>query len=124
MIVDDDADDRYFLKRALCRHDPSYKFIEEDNAVFALHDLRTSGVRPDIIFMDINMPRLDGIKCMMEIRKDDKLKNIPVIVCSTSSDPRHIEAIRLLGASDYIVKPTDSSRLDQLINAALEKACN
>ncbi|NIL97279.1 MAG: response regulator [Planctomycetales bacterium] len=64
-----------------------------------------SAPRPGIILLDLNMPGTDGREVLAEIKKDDKLRKIPVIVLTTSTDPRDIEACYAAGANSYIQKP-------------------
>ncbi|KLU07481.1 Two-component system response regulator [Rhodopirellula islandica] len=64
-------------------------------------------VRPDLILLDLNMPRMDGRAALKEIRSDDKLKSIPVVVLTTSSHDCDIDESYGLAANNYIVKPVD-----------------
>src|SRR5205085_10120650 len=61
---------------------------------------------PDMIFLDLNMPVKNGIECLQEIRSDKKLDNLPIIVYTTSDNPRDIETCYKLKANLYVVKPT------------------
>ena len=79
----------------------------------ALEYLRCQGARfllasrPDLILLDLNMPRMDGREFLAEIRDDRALCSIPVVVLSTSAVERDVLAARRLGAADYIVKTAD-----------------
>jgi len=61
---------------------------------------------PDMIFLDLNMPVKNGIECLKEIRNDKKLDNLPIIVYTTSDNPRDIDTCFDLRANLYVVKPT------------------
>lgn len=62
-------------------------------------------VKPDIILLDINMPKVDGLEVLAKIKQDDDLKNIPVIMLTTTDNPREIDKSYKLGANSYITKP-------------------
>jgi CheY-like chemotaxis protein len=80
MIVDDDKDDRFFFCSAIRKNNPSYECIEAENGADALKQLRTTKQLPDFIFLDLNMPKMDGRECLKELKKDETLKKIPVII--------------------------------------------
>ncbi|RMD94794.1 MAG: response regulator [Calditrichaeota bacterium] len=63
--------------------------------------------KPDIILLDINMPRVDGLEVLERIKKDDNLKNIPVIMLTTTNNQREIDRSYKLGANSYITKPVE-----------------
>nr|MBA3987094.1 response regulator [Flavobacteriales bacterium] len=80
MIVDDDKLDRSFFRSAIRKNNPSYECIEAKDGNDALDQLRNANKLPDIIFLDINMPKMDGRECLVELKKDKTLKKIPVII--------------------------------------------
>ena len=112
MIVDDDSDDRDFFSRALNKIDSSAECLFAVNGEDALKILR-NGIKqlPDFIFLDLNMPRMDGKTCLCELKKDEKLKEIPVIVFSTSSRQKDIEETHDLGAAYFLTKQPDFKKL-------------
>ncbi len=85
MIVDDDKDDRFFFRSAIRKNNPTFECIEAENGVDALEQLRKAEQLPDFIFLDLNMPKMDGRECLKELKKDKTLKKIPVIIYSTST---------------------------------------
>ena len=105
-VVDDDADDRDIFTMALgcIRH--KTKCITAKGGEEALELLKKNeGFIPDFIFLDINMPRVGGKECLVEIRKMEWLKNVPIYIYSTSlADKDKVETLSL-GATDYFVKP-------------------
>lgn len=121
MIIDDDEDDRFFFKEAIegmvnfsvCR--------EAKDGVDALNQLRTAKKLPDFIFLDVNMPRMDGKECLKELEKNANLKNIPVIMYSTSFTDKSIAEFRALGAYHYLNKPMDMRKLSEQILRAMTK---
>jgi DNA-binding response OmpR family regulator len=73
----------------------------------------------DVLFLDLNMPRKNGFTCLEEIKKNDKLNLLPVIIFSTSYDPRAADVLYRNGAKHYICKPHDFSHLRKVIQATL-----
>ncbi|MES2681549.1 MAG: response regulator [Bacteroidota bacterium] len=122
MIVDDDLDDRFFFHEAVNTIDASFECIEADNGENALGQLRLSKQLPDFIFLDLNMPRMDGKQCLKELKKDERLKNTPVIIYSTSSFKRDIDNTRELGAAHFLTKISDISKLPGMITSAMAHA--
>lgn len=122
MIVDDDADDRMFFEEALRKILPSSVCLEANGGIDALQQLRKAAQLPDFIFLDINMPRMDGRECLKELKSDAKLINIPVIMYSTSFNDRSEAEFRKLGASGYFIKPTDINKLPEQILLAMTRS--
>lgn len=120
MIIDDDADDIMFFKEALEKMQPSYKSMEANCSIKALQFLRKSKQLPDYIFLDINMPIMDGRDCLNELKKDATLCNIPVIMYSTFFTEKNRKDFQALGASGYLTKPTDTNRLPSQIFEAIQ----
>ena len=122
MVVDDDPDDRFFFTKAVRKYHPSYECREASDGVDALDKLRQEKILPDFIFLDLNMPLMNGKKCLEELKKDGKLKNIPVIVYSTSTYQKDKEETMALGAIHYLVKLHDIYMLPEAITEAIEIA--
>jgi CheY-like chemotaxis protein len=116
LMIDDDADDHEIFELALSQVDASIKCEFANDGVSALEQL-TSGAmpKPDYIFLDLNMPRMSGKQVLTEIKKHDQLKNIPVVVCSTSSESIFENEAKALGASAYMVKPSSVRELVQTL---------
>lgn len=104
-LIDDDSDDQEIFALALEEVPPSYTCVIAKNGVEALAKLRSGDVKPDYIFLDLNMPRMNGKQCLAEIKKETALKKIPVIIYSTSSESRHREQMITMGASAFVTKP-------------------
>ncbi len=120
MLVDDDEDDRLFFELAVKELDTRYDFIGVESCQKALRLLSESKQLPDYIFLDINMPAINGIECLQLFKKDPQLQHIPVIICTTSMSPRDINAIYELGAVHYVQKPMDTSLQVSKIKEALD----
>ncbi|MES2881999.1 MAG: response regulator [Bacteroidota bacterium] len=124
-LVDDDVDDLEFFQEALSQVDPSLICITSSNGEKALEKLRGwVAPFPDLIFLDLNLPRVDGKKCLVEIKKMETFINTPVIIYSTSSDQKIINEVLALGAAHFLVKPNKSGELHAAIKniLAIEKS--
>jgi CheY-like chemotaxis protein len=75
---------------------------------------------PAIIFLDLNMPRMNGFECLQEIRKSLKLNRIPVVIFSTTSQTQTIDKVYEQGANYYIRKPNTFAMLKEVIERMLE----
>jgi len=107
LIIDDDDDDRALFFDAVMEIDPTIGCLSAKNGQEALQFLKNeSTTLPDYIFLDLNMPRLDGIQCLTEIKKIPKLIGIPVIIYSTTKRLEDIETTQRLGAAYFVTKPT------------------
>lgn len=110
-IIDDDVEDQEIFMEAVREVDHGIECSSATNGEEALKRLQTNNVLPDLIFLDLNMPKLNGKQILREIKNVSILKNIPVIMYSTSFAPRDIEEIEKLGAVYHLLKP---SRFDDL----------
>jgi CheY-like chemotaxis protein len=105
LVIDDDLDDQEIFRMALERVDPKIRCLFANDGVRGLERLYVdASFIPDFIFVDINMPRINGFECINEIRKISWLKEVPVYVYSTSLNPAVIEQCRKLGAKDCVQK--------------------
>ena len=75
---------------------------------------------PDLILLDLNMPRMDGREVLVEISQDESLRHLPVIVLTSSADEREILQLYRLRCSSYIVKPVDFNDLVHIIETLKE----
>jgi len=118
LLIDDDFDDHEIFAIALNDADKTYKCVTAKNGVDALEKLNTDETFiPDYIFLDLNMPRKTGQECLVEIRRNDKFKNLPVIIYSTSLDM--VDVLYEKGAHYYIRKPAEFSHLKKVILKAI-----
>ena len=107
-IIDDDQDDRDLFVEAVREVDPSIQCFSAMNVQEALHKLTEELlVLPDMIFLDLNMPRISGKQCLAEIKKNHELSQIPVVIYSTSSFQKDIIETRELGAAHFLIKPSN-----------------
>lgn len=113
LLVEDDPADAGLAKRAIREGRILCDVHHAVDGVEALAYLRREDPRhaharrPDLILLDLNMPRMDGRGVLAEIRKDPELRGIPVVVLTTSDVQQDIEAIYQLGANSFVTKPLD-----------------
>lgn len=120
-LIDDDEDDRDIFELALTRANADSTFITATNGEDALNVLRKQpDFVPDYIFLDLNMPLMDGRACLTELRKQARLDNVPIIIFTTSSYSKDIQDTMNLGASHYLVKPTSLSELVSILTSFFE----
>ncbi len=121
MIVDDDEDDVELFCDALKDIDREVKCISASNGEDALIKLNKKDIPlPDYIFLDLNMPRLNGKQCLKRLKIDSKLRDIPVIIYSTSKLREDMEETRLLGAVHFLTKPNKLNDLRKAITSILD----
>jgi CheY-like chemotaxis protein len=109
-VIDDDQDDQEIFTIAAKKVDPAIQCTFANDGVHAVNRFTSDpAFNPGSIFLDVNMPRMNGIECLEVLRNIDRLKNIPIFMCSTSADPKIIAKVKELGAHDFIVKPSTIS---------------
>ena len=115
-LADDDADDRFLFEEALMEIRKDIKITAVNNGEQLMLELdRKDSVTPHLIFLDLNMPLKNGIECLDEIRSNTNLKDIPVVVFSTSSQNETINQVYFKGANYYICKPDNFKNLKLLL---------
>lgn len=105
LLIEDDIDDVDLLKEALSENDVHYQMqvIMEGDKVFSY--LQTVEALPQIIVMDLNLPKTDGKEILQEIKSSSPLTQIPIIVLTTSSSKDDIDYCNKMGISKFITKP-------------------
>lgn len=121
LLIDDDLDDCEIWSLIVQGINPGIKTDTITEPAEALNRLDGDGWAPDIIFLDLNMPKMDGIDCLKRIREMDRHKQTPVIIYSTSTNPKDIENCGRLGASDYLIKPSSLAALRRELSGMLQK---
>lgn len=125
MIVDDDADDRELFVKAVKEFDPYIECITARDGRYAL-DLLHDPVSelPNLIFLDLRMPRFNGKKCLYELKKDERLKHIPVIIYTTSKELDESKELKEMGAVHFMSKPNNPEEIYFMVSFALEEQSN
>ncbi len=123
LLADDDTDDCIFFKEAIAELLPSTNFtaVHDGEQLMQLLTDETNKL-PDVLFLDLNMPRKNGFECLAEIKHNKKLKNLPVVIFSTSFEQEKISVLFKTGADVYIRKPGNFAQLVKVIHHALPMA--
>jgi CheY-like chemotaxis protein len=127
LLADDDTDDCLFFKEALEELPVSTHLTTVYDGVQLMQQLaENTSELPHVVFIDLNMPRKKGCECLSEIKRDAKLKALPVVIFSTSFDREMVNKMYENGAHYYLRKPSSFSKLKEVISIALtnvEKYC-
>src|ERR1700712_889169 len=119
-LIDDDKDDQEIFMLAL--EDMNIQvscFTANDGNEALLKFAQDETFLPDYIFLDLNMPRINGKQCLIEIKKIDHLKDVPVIIYSTSSAQKDKMETEMLGATAFITKPSSISEFTKILSTYL-----
>ena len=119
LLADDDNDDCLLFKDALDELPLSAQLTTVRNGEQLMQLLNTKAQLPDLLFLDLNMPRKNGFECLSEIKQNEKLKQLPVIIFSTSFEPDIVNLLYKNGAQYYICKPNEYSQLLKVIYHAI-----
>jgi CheY-like chemotaxis protein len=116
LLVEDDPGDVLLIKEAFADHKLSNTLLVANDGVEALELLRSpDGVRPDLVLLDLNLPRKDGRDVLREVKADDDLRSIPVVVLTTSDAEEDILRSYDLHANAYVTKPVDFERFIEVV---------
>jgi DNA-binding response OmpR family regulator len=120
-LIDDDIDDQEIFTLALKQVRPQFTCFTAGNGYEALEKLDDEHFIPHYIFLDLNMPRMNGKECLREIRKIKHLSHVPVVIYSTSSSIIDIRDTQALGATDFITKPFSIAELNEILTSLFLK---
>lgn len=120
LLADDDTDDCLFFKEALkdCSLPTHLKTVENGEQLMQVLTDETSPL-PDVLFLDMNMPRKNGLECLTEIKQHEKLEHLPVIIYTTTFHKKAADLLYGKGAHYYISKPSDISSLKKAVNKSI-----
>ena len=120
LLADDDEDDRIFFRDAFeeVKIKTNLDFVH-DGLQLLEHLNNPETKLPNILFLDLNMPKKTGIECLIEIKKTPHLKDLIVAIYSTSSSEEDIEETFVQGANIYIKKPSDFNSLKKILNGVV-----
>lgn len=117
ILADDDEDDRLFFEDAFDELKINTKVSTFKDGLELMNYLnQEDSILPKILFLDLNMPKKSGIECLTEIKKIDRLKDIAIVIYSTSASEEDIENTFVLGANVYIKKPNDFKKLKKVLS--------
>ncbi|PAX58410.1 response regulator [Brunnivagina elsteri] len=127
VVEDSDEDFEAFCRgwRKLTVANPIYRCTNGDEALdFLYHTGKYTSshplLRPGLIILDLNLPGTDGREVLTQIKQDKNLRSIPVVVFTTSSNPKDLEICYQQGVNSYIIKPIDVKKLMKIINILVE----
>lgn len=117
LLVEDDELDVISVQRSLRKIDQQYELLTAYNGIEALEMLHNALEKetplPDVILLDLNMPKMNGVEFLKALRKDDALKHIKVFVMTTSGDESDRKTTEQLGVSGYLIKPLNFNNNDK-----------
>lgn len=117
ILADDDEDDRLFFTDAFDELKIHTKVNTYNDGAALMEYLNSEdAILPEILFLDLNMPKKNGIECLHEIKSNPKLAHIAIAIYSTSSSEEHIEETFVNGANIYIKKPSDFGTLKKVLS--------
>jgi len=118
LIIDDDPDDQEIFAMCLNAVDEDAECRAISDPVEAIEELeKEENYIPDYIFLDVNMPKINGIDCLRRLKTIDRLRHTKIFMYSTTSDGPALAQSRVLGAEDFIVKPPGTAELKQRLTA-------
>lgn len=116
ILADDDEDDRMFFTDAFDELKINTKVQTYNDGVELMNYLKKEDcILPNILFLDLNMPKKNGIECLHEIKAEKRFDDIAIAIYSTSSSEEHIEETFVNGANIYIKKPSDFASLKKVL---------
>jgi CheY-like chemotaxis protein len=120
LLVDDDEDDRKLFIEATMELDSTINCFSASDGTKALAYLRDEhNDLPDFIFLDLRMPGLSGEECLIEIKSEERIANVPVIVYTTSRDVKESMRLKQLGAAHFASKPVSPEEVYYMVSFVL-----
>ncbi len=119
LYIDDDAEDREFFTEAVCKIDADVLCYTAKDGAQALRELHEMIVMPDYIFLDVNMPVMNGKQFLQEIKKQPRLRCIPVVMYSTTTRPEERNEFLQAGAFRVLAKPSSIIKISELIKSVI-----
>ena len=130
LVVEDSNEDFRMLQRLMRRmsvQNPIHRCTNGDEVLDFLYQLGSEALRnskvalrPSVILLDLNLPGIDGRDILDRLKQDNSFKEIPIVVFTTSSNPKDIELCYQKGANGYLVKPMDAEELKKTIQAFVD----
>jgi CheY-like chemotaxis protein len=119
LLADDDSDDTEMFIEAAEIADKNVTCLTAVNGEELFKKMQVLDKKPEIIFLDMNMPIMNGLQCLKAIKTDERYKEVPVIMISTSSHKTEVETCLKNGALCYLVKPTNFNILIKVVKEVL-----
>ena len=123
LLVEDNAEDAELMVRALRKSGLSNRLVAVEDGVEALDFLfsrgefagRNGSRGPRVVFLDLKLPKLNGLEVLREIKNSEQTRNIPVVVVTSSREDPDIKAAYALGANSYVVKPVEFEAFSEAV---------
>ena len=121
LLADDDSDDRLFFKEVLKEISLATNLTTVANGEQLMLLLTNENYElPDVLFLDLNMPRKNGFECLTEIKQIERLKTIPVVIFSTSFEQEVVNLLYKNGAQYFVRKPSEFTQLKEIVEITVE----
>lgn len=120
LYADDDFDDRNLFSEAFLEIKPGVSCITVSDGQELLKKLTGETKLPDLIVLDVNMPVMDGRECLIALKRDRRLRTIPVVIYSTTTNPNEILDFYKLGALIFVRKPDTYAELRANLSRVIE----
>src|SRR6185295_15422327 len=116
LLVEDNPNDAELTQRALRKTEIGARLLVAKDGAEALDRILTDGLRPRVIFLDLKLPKIDGMEVLRRIRADDRTRQIPVVVLTSSQEERDITESYKLGVNSYVVKPVEFDKFYKTVS--------
>ena len=116
LLVEDNPNDAELTQRALRKADLGARLAIARDGAEAIEYLFGSGPRPKVIFLDLKLPKIDGVEVLRRLRADSRTRAIPVVVLTSSQEERDIDECYKLCVNSYIVKPVEFDQFFRTVN--------
>jgi CheY-like chemotaxis protein len=124
LLVEDDPDDQFVFMDAMNEIASHVECITANNGIEALALLKNPLSVPSLIFLDLNMPLMNGFECLKQIKENKQFKQIPVIILTTSKNPDDHRLSKEFGAEKFITKTSDFKLLKRTLQEILKTDFN
>jgi CheY-like chemotaxis protein len=118
-LAEDDEDDVLLFKNMLQEIDDTITLDHANDGNEALKKLQATDTLPDVIFLDLNMPCMNGFEFMHTLKNDERLRQLPIVIFTGSSNPEDAEKTHKLGANVFLSKPVESGLLKEKLQRIL-----
>jgi len=119
LYIDDDADDREFFVEAVSKINTEFLCYTAKDGMQALRELHEMIVMPDFIFLDVNMPVMNGKQFLLEIKRQPRFRSLPVVMYSTTTRPDERTEYLKAGAFKVLAKPSSIAKISELIRSVI-----
>ena len=116
LLVEDNPNDAELTQRALRKTEIGARLLVARDGAEAIERVLTEGLRPRVIFLYLKLPKIDGMEVLRRIRADERTKQIPVVVLTSSQEERDITESYKLGVNSYVVKPVEFDKFYKTVS--------